>query len=388
MPDGQSPTADEHGEAHVPTLSPASEAIRRLRHELERNAVRARNGLRYVAGSQWLPPGPTPRDIVWREGKVVLWRYRNTSIRYRQPLLIFLGLVSRSTIFDLHEKASFVAQLRDAGFDAYVLDWGEPDEADSGRTISTYASRYLPRAVRSLLRKSGATDFTMIGYCMGGNLALLAAAGHPDLPLRNLITMATPIDLTQLSPFLEPLIDGTHQPDELIDWTGCVPPDVVYALFSLRKPTAEIVQYVNLWENLWNDQYVGPHQAIARWARDHVPMPGAAFREIVNSWLRNNAFATNALWLDGRRVDLRSIRVPTLTVIASQDGIVPPQAARCIEGLLGSDDFELLEVNAGHIGLTVSGAAIKTTIPRIVSWLRNHSDPVEDSDDDTFDTTI
>jgi polyhydroxyalkanoate synthase len=109
--------------------------------------------------------------------------------------LIFLGLVSRSSIFDLHEEASFVPQLGDAGFDVYVLDWGEPGQADADRTISTYVSRYLPRAVRSLLRTSGAADLTMIGYCMGGNLALLAAAGHPQLPIRNLITVATPVDM-------------------------------------------------------------------------------------------------------------------------------------------------------------------------------------------------
>jgi polyhydroxyalkanoate synthase len=128
-------------------------------------------------------------------------------------------------------------------------------------------------------------------------------------------------------------------------------------MFSLRKPTADIVQYVNLWENLWNHEDVSPHQAIAGWARDQIPNPGAAFREIVDSWLRDNAFATNNLLLDGRPIDLRSIRVPTLSVIASQDRIVSPDAARKIERLLGTDDFNLLEVDAGHIGLTSSGAA-------------------------------
>jgi polyhydroxyalkanoate synthase subunit PhaC len=356
--------------------SPA-DAVQWLRREVERNAIRARNGIKYVTGSRWLPPGPTPKDTVWRQGKVALWRYRSTSIRFRQPLLMFLGLVSRSSIFDLHERASFVARLRDAGFDVYVLDFGEPDAGDADRTISMYVSRYVPRAVRAAVRTSGVPDLTMIGYCMGGNLALMTLAGHLELPVRNLITMATPIDMTRMSPLLGPLRDGTQDPEALIDWTGCVPADSVYAMFSARKPTGDLLQYVNLWENLWNDEYVGPHQAITRWTRDHIPMPGAAYSEVVRSWLRENAFLTNRLRLDGRPIDLRSITVPTLAVITLRDEIVPPDAARPIKDLVGSEDFEMLELDAGHIGLTVSRTASQVTIPRIVDWLERHSDPTE-----------
>jgi polyhydroxyalkanoate synthase len=359
-------------------LAPATDALHWLRKEVERNSVRARNGIKYVAGSDWAQPGPTPKDTVWRQGKVELWRYQNSHIRFREPILLFLGLVSSSSIFDLHQKASVVQRLRDAGFDVYVLDWGTPDAGDAGRTIETYVCRYLPRAVGAVLRTSDVRAFTMIGYCMGGNLALIAAAGEPDLPIRNLVTMATPIDMQHMSPLLASLREGSQDPEELVDWTGCVPAETIYAMFRVRKPTGDIVQYVNLWENLWNDEYVGAHQAIARWTRDQVPMPGAAYRQIVASWMRENAFAANRLKLSGRRLDLGSVRVPTLAVITLRDEIVPPAAARPLDGLLGSKDFELLELDAGHIGLTVSRTASKVTIPRIVDWLERHSEPVED----------
>jgi polyhydroxyalkanoate synthase len=346
--------------------------IATLRREVERNAIRARNGIKYVSGADWAPPAPTPRDVVWRQGKVTLSRYRSNAVRHSPPLLLMIGLVSRSYIFDLHEGASFARQLRDAGFDVYVLDWGVPDAADAGVTIETYTTRYLPRAARAVLKASGESDLTLVGYCMGGDLALVAAAGA-GLPLRNLVTMATPIDFEALPPYVEPLREA--DPSDYVDWTGCVPPSLIESLFRVRKPTAGIVEYVNLWENLWNDAYVGPHQAIARWTRDHVPMPGAAFRQVVESWLRDNAFLTNRLTLAGRKIDLRSIRVPVLGVITLRDEIVPPAAARPIGDVVGSEDFELMEIDSGHIGLTVSRKAARVTIPQIVDWLERHSTP-------------
>jgi polyhydroxyalkanoate synthase len=34
-----------------------------------------------------------------------------------------------------------------------------------------------------------------------------------------------------------------------------VPPDVIANGFQLARPTAQIASYVNLWENLWNDEF-------------------------------------------------------------------------------------------------------------------------------------
>lgn len=176
----------------------ADEVASRLRREVERTAVRARNGLRYATGTEWAPVSPTPRDGVWRQGPATLWRYRNEHVTVGPPLLLFIGLVSRSWILDLHEDASLVAALCEAGFDVYVLDWGEPGPEDATNTLETYVLRYLPRAMAALLRESRADDASVLGYCMGGNMALLAVAAQPDLPVRNLVTMATAIDLTAL----------------------------------------------------------------------------------------------------------------------------------------------------------------------------------------------
>jgi polyhydroxyalkanoate synthase len=350
--------------------------VARLVRESERTAIRARNGLRYVAGSEWAPERPTPSDVVWRQATAELRRYRSDGIRYREPVVMFIGLVSRSYILDLHRENSVIRRLRDAGLDVYLLDWGTPGPADAQNTLETYVQRYLPRALRAALAASGAERASLVGYCMGGDLAVLGLASQ-ELPVRSLVTMAMPVDFTQLPGLAGAIREREVDPDSLVDWTGNVPPQYLSAFFRVRRPTADIPNVARLWENLWNDEFVESHQAMARWAREHVPFPGAAFRQVADQWLRENGFMEGRLRLAGRQLDLQTVRCPTLSIIATRDDLVPPACARPLGDVIGAREFELLELDAGHAGLTVSRKAATTTIPRLEEWLTRHNSKEE-----------
>jgi polyhydroxyalkanoate synthase len=176
---------------------------------------------------------------------------------------------------------------------------------------------------------------------------------------------------------VEALRDGELDPESMIDWTGNVPPHIVGSFFRIRKPTVELVQYANLWENLWNDEFLSSYQAMARWASTHVPVPGALFRQLLKGWLYDNGFVNGTLRLAGRRVDLAKIAVPMLSVVAMRDDVVPPPAALPVGSLVDVPEFELFEVPAGHAGLAGSRKAVHVTFPGVVDWLRRHSDTKE-----------
>lgn len=354
---------------------PVGDLLSGVRREVERNATRARNGIKYAAGAEWAPVGPTPSDTVWQEGKVHLRRYRReTPAQLHPPVLLFLGLVSRSYIFDLWKGNSYVQRLMDAGFDAFVLDWDVPDEQDAANTMETYVEGYLPRAIRAVLHETGADGVNLMGYCMGGNLALLGLAAQPDLPVRNLVTLAAPIDYSHLSSIVDPLRDGRIKPEEMLDETGNVPASVLDRFFTLRKPTADLVQYANLWQNLWNDEFMEGYQAMGRWTREQIPFPGAAFRELAEQWLGDNAFLNDTLRVGGRAVSLSDIRTPTLAAIAERDEIVPEPAATPIADRLSGTHVDVLSLDAGHASLTTGRKAAKVTVPRILEWLTDHSE--------------
>jgi polyhydroxyalkanoate synthase len=335
-----------------------SALLERVQRDVQRAALRGRNGLRYAAGTSRPKVGRTPKDVVWRRHKAELWRYRSDKRSYRPPVVIVHSLVSRSYVLDLYPGNSAIAYFLDEGLDVYLLDWGVADEAEAGNTLETYTDGYLPEALAAV-----GGEVTLLGYCFGGVLSLLAAARHPELPIRNLILMATPVDFTGMEAITALVRDGRLDPDELLDSTGNVPPEAVESAFRLLKPTAEYSQYANLWQHLWNDQYMEGYQAMGQWTRDHVPFPGAAFRQTVERLVRGNEL------MDG---DLSTIEVPVLNVMAERDHIVPLPAAAPLKDLI--PQTEELRLGAGHVGLVAGRAAAKVTLPGIAGWIADHSE--------------
>jgi len=361
-----------------PQLNPA-DALARASRDVERSLLRARNGLRYVRGTHRPKLGATPKDVVWQRDKAQLWRYRGGEVRYRQPLVIVHSLVSRSYVLDLYPKNSVVGFLQDAGFEVLLLDWGEADEVDAHNTLETYVDDYVPAALAVARDVTGGDDVTAMGYCMGGLLALLSVARHPNLPVHNLVTMATPIDFGPLWAATAMVREGRLNPDDVVDDTGNVPADAVARSFKMLTPTADLVQYATLWQNLWNDEYVDGFQAMAQWAGDHVPFPGATMRQLVEDLIRRNALVEGTLHLGGRRVDLGEVRCPLLNVMAAHDHIVPTPATEPLTRLVGSQDAEELRLRAGHVGLVAGRAANKISLPHIAAWMQAHSDLIEEA---------
>jgi len=358
-----------------PSLAPA-DLLSRVQRDVERAAQRSRNGLRYAAGTSRPKLGATPKDSVWSRHKADLFRYRNDDIKVKTPVVIVHSLVSRSYVLDLYPGNSAVAFLLKEGLDVFLLDWGVPDEADAGNTLEHYVDEGIPDAIAAACEAAGTEEVTLLGYCFGGVLSLISAARHPDLPIRNLALMATPVDFTQMETITALVRDGRLDPDEIIEPTGNVPPDVIENGFRLLKPTAEVAQYANLWENLWNDEFMEGYQAMGQWARDHVPFPGAAFRQTTEQLVRNNALMEGTLVLGGEKVDLKAIKKPVLNIMAERDHIVPLAAAEPIVDLVGSKDKDELRLSAGHAGLVAGRKAAKVTLPNIAGWIADHSERI------------
>jgi polyhydroxyalkanoate synthase len=161
--------------------------------------------------------------------------------------------------------------------------------------------------------------------------------------------------------------------DDLLDHTGNIPAETVYRGFSSLRPTTDIFKYANLWERLWNDEFMDSYQSLGQWLRDQVPFPGACARQSVELLLRQNLLTTGEIPLGGRRVRLGDISTPVLNVMAEHDHMVPPPASEPLSKLVGSSDTQELRVQGGHVGLIVGRDAGRTTIPGIIDWLEARS---------------
>jgi len=340
---------------------------------LERQILRTRNGLAYLAGAKRPTMGQTPRDLVWKRDKARLWRYRSDDRRFGPPVLIVHSLVSKSYILDLLPGTSMIGYLISEGFDVFLLDWVPPDPADAENTLETYVDEYIPRAIGVVLDEAGADEVTLIGYCFGGVLTLLAAA-HREAPVRNLMVMATPCDYREMG-FMSNMFQSHRlNPEDVIDETGLVPAGALDEGFQSLKPTEYVTQRVNFFQNLWNDEFVEGFLAIAFWARDQVAFPGGVFRQTVERLIRQNALLSGVVPHGREEVRLSDITCPFLNAYAEQDTITPAASSEPLTRLVGSEDVSELRLESGHIGFVAGRQAAKVARPQIRGWLADHSD--------------
>ena len=85
--------------------------------------------------------GVTPREEVYRDGKLALYRYipeDTQKARNKTPLLIVYALVNRPYMTDIQENRSTIKGLLDAGQEVYLIDWGYADASDRFLSMDDY----------------------------------------------------------------------------------------------------------------------------------------------------------------------------------------------------------------------------------------------------------
>lgn len=326
-------------------------------------------GLRTLPDVGEVHYGVTPRQEVWRDGKVVLYRFiGDTAPTAPVPLLITYALVNRPYMVDLQEDRSLVKGLLAQGQDVYLIDWGYPDRSDRFLLLDDYVNRFIDGAIDHLRQAGGHEAINVLGICQGGALSLCHAALHPH-KLRNLITMVTPVDFhtpdNMLSNWAR-MVDV----DLLVDTLGNVPADLMNLSYLMLKPFRLNVQkYVGLLDILDDSRAVQDFLRMEKWIFDSPDQVGEAFRQFLQQFYQGNGFVEGGIVLDGQAVDLGRVDMPVLNIYAEQDHLVPPDASRALRGLVGTEDYSELGFRGGHIGIYVSSRAQRQVPTTIASWL-------------------
>ena len=341
--------------------------------ELAQETLRAQQKL--AAGLETLPQvgdvdyGATPRQEVWRDGRVVLYRFiGDKAPTARVPLLIVYALVNRPYMVDLQDDRSLVKGLLAQGEDVYVLDWGYPDRSDRYLTLGDYINRFIDGAVEHLCRQHRLPSINVLGICQGGAFSLCYSALHPER-VRNLINMVTPVDF--------------HTPDNMLShWTremdvdlfvdaiGNVPADMMNACYLMLKPfRLNLQKYVGLVDVLDDRKGLEDFLRMEKWIFDSPDLAGEAFRQFIKQFYQGNGFVNGGIEIDGEEVHLGDVGMPVLNIYAEQDHLVPPNASRALRDLVGTEDYTELGFKGGHIGIYVSSRAQREVPGAIHQWL-------------------
>ena len=314
----------------------------------------------------------TPRELVYREDKLTLWRMRGEGRpTSKTPLLIVYALVNTVWMTDLQSDRSLVRNLLAQGEDVYLIDWGYPDGADRWLTLEDYIDGYLDRCVDAVRAQAGVEAIDLLGICQGGAFSLCYTALHPA-KVRNLVTMVTPVDYHTPDNMLSHWARDIDV-DLFVDTLGNIPAALMNWVYLTLKPVRLLQQkYVNLVDILDNPRELENFLRMERWIFDSPDQAGEAFREFVKEFFQANKLVKGGLAIGGRPVDLARITHPVLNVYAEQDHLVPPDASRALGLHIGSDDYSELAFSGGHIGIYVSGRAQREVPPAIHRWLHEH----------------
>jgi polyhydroxyalkanoate synthase len=321
-----------------------------------------------------------PKDAVYREDMVTLYRYRPLVGKPRgAPVLVAYALVGRYQMIDLEEDRSFVRKLLAQGLDVYVVDWGMPARAHRWLTIDDYVNGYLDACVDAIRRQAATDKINLLGICQGGVFSLCYAALHPD-KVRNLVLTVTPVDFhaDRQSPpaggagymnLWSRALDGADI-DKIVDTLGHMPGAMVGFAFLMMNPMSNAAKYTSELALILDDgDRLRNFLRMERWIADRPSHPGEVVRQWLKDLYQENKLVRNELMLAEQRVDLRNVTMPVLNVYAEGDSIIPPCCSRGLHRRLGTADYTEVGVPGGHIGTFVGAKAQKVLAPTIGEWL-------------------
>lgn len=324
--------------------------------------------------------GATPKRCVLKQDKVTLHHYDGLDgvATETAPVLIVYGLIGRYTMADLQEDRSLVRNLLGRGVDLYVVDWGHPTRADQNLTLDDYVDWYLEDCVDHICEAAGVDAVTLLGICEGGVFSTLYAARHPK-KVKNLILTITPIDFhgdqrddDQTHGFINLWTRnlGNDDIDRLIDAFGNLPGEIMASVFQMMTPVRTLTKYnLDLLDAAGDEKRLLNFLRMEKWLADRPHHPGAAARQWLVDFYKDNKLIKGEIVLSGERVDLKNLKMPILNIYALQDHIIPPPCSTALKDHVGTKDYTELALPGGHVGVYVSGKSQGIVGDGVFNWL-------------------
>lgn len=301
-----------------------------------------------------------PAEITWHAGEVRLKRAPGNP-RYGMPVVLIPSMVNRSDILDLLPDRSFLRFLAQEGFDAYLLDWGNPTEDEGLASLDKVMSERLIPALESI-----GGPVMLLGYCMGGLLSAAAAALRPDL-VRACALLATPWNFHDEKAALKARM-SLMKPMALpyMKQYARLPESWMQAVFATLDPEGSIRKFASFANLADGDEREEAFIAVEDWLNEGLDLPAAVAMSCMEEWYEENRPESGTWQVCSAPVIAKDIKVPTMVIAATDDRIVPIDSAVAFaEQRL---KCERLVCKTGHVGLIAGSRAKQEVWQPIAGW--------------------
>lgn len=314
-------------------------------------------------------PRRRARPEFWRQGstRVLDYGIHDGPGLPGAPVLVVPSLINRATILDLTEKRSLMRHLAGEGFWPFLVEWGAPGAEERDFDLSDYIGGRLEPALDEICRTAGQAP-AVVGYCMGGNLALALCVRKP-VQVGALALLATPWDFhagpAGTVKMLKVMAPGLTA---MIGRLGELPVDVLQTMFTTLDPYQTTNKFQRFAALKTGSEKARQFVALEDWLNDGVPLVGPVAEECLIGWYVENTPAKGAWKVSGTPILPAEIKAPVLVVIPTQDHIVPPGSATALaDAMPGAQRMTLA---AGHIGMMAGSRAPAMLYKPLTKWLK------------------
>jgi len=316
----------------------------------------ALEGLRRYQYAQ-RPPIPRPAPAYVADDRASLLHISDAAQKGRTPIVLIPSLVNPPHILDLAPGASLARYLVDQGHDVWLIDWGAPRAQDAGMGLAGHIEQLLLPLLRALEQPP-----ILVGYCLGGTMAIGAASA---LPPKALVAIATPWDFDAYPvDDKRTMTDIWDQNEKACEKLGYVPMEYLQSGFWSLDPERTIAKYAAYADMEEGSDAERGFVTVEDWANEGEPLTFGVGIDLFERFYPNNE-TVQGLWeVAGQSVSLDALTCPTLSIRAQQDRIVPAVAAPVLA--------ENIDVPLGHVGMIVSSRAPDMLWAPLSQWLAQH----------------
>jgi polyhydroxyalkanoate synthase len=257
----------------------------------------------------------------------------------RGPVAILVpSLINPPRILDLDDDVSLTAAI--AGMDrrCMLVDWGTSD-ARSELSVAGHVEELLLPLLRGIGEPAA-----LIGYCLGGTMAIAAAN---LVPCERLVTLAAPWNFTHYpESSRHALQDMWRHAKGAAGTLGALPMEVLQAAFWSLDPERTVKKFAEFARLDPDSDTAGRFVELEEWANEGEALPYPAANELIVEMFGEDRPGLGRWQVAGAAM-VDELAVPTLHLTATRDLIAP--AATAPSG-------PSVGIATGHVGMIVGSA--------------------------------
>ncbi|APF04278.1 TPA: alpha/beta fold hydrolase [Legionella pneumophila] len=304
-------------------------------------------------GSEHFIPGKqvaiTPGRVVFQNHLIELIQYEaQTKTVYKEPILILPAWIMKYYILDLSPHNSLVKWLVRQGHTVFIISWRNPDKEDRDLGMDNYYRQGAMAAIDAVSAILPKIKINLMGYCLGGTLALITAAAmgrDKDERLNSLTLLAAQGDFTEAG---ELMLFVTESQvaflKNMMGEQGYLDTKQMAGSFQMLRA------YDLIWSKMVQDYMKGMRRGmidLTAWNADATRMPYKMHSEYLEKLFLKNDFAEGRFTVEGKPVAAENIQLPVFAVSTEKDHVAPWQSVYKIH-LMTEGDVTFVLTSGGH----------------------------------------